>query len=227
MKRIAADFAGEPPVPDERRGRILAAAFAIFMERGYSAASTREIAKRAKVSKRELYTLFGSKQGLIAELVTRRVQEMRRPLELTPAADLAGLEATLAAFGAHFLRQIVLPGSIALSRLAVIEAERTPELARTLVASGRDTLLAALAAFLSDAQSRGLVAAGDPSALAGQFFALLMGDLPMRLLLRVVEPPAEEDIDRHARAVTATWATLHASPRRRIGPSPPRRRSRG
>ena len=46
-------------------GRVLSAAFSAFMERGYSGASTAEIARRAKVSKRELYAaaLPGSGPG--------------------------------------------------------------------------------------------------------------------------------------------------------------------
>ncbi len=213
MTRSTAEAAAERE-PDQRRDRILGAAFALFMERGYSGASTNEIARRAKVSKRELYALFGSKQGLIAELVTRRSREMRRPLDLPPARDRAGIEATLAAFGTHFLRQLVLPSSIALHRLAAIEAERAPELARTLNDAGRETLRTALAAFVGDAQSAGLVGEGDAGMMAGQFFALLTGDLPMRLLLRVAEPPAESDIAQHARVVTATWLALHGKGRR-------------
>jgi len=37
------------------RARILEAAFAAFMEKGYATTSTLEIATRARVSKRELY----------------------------------------------------------------------------------------------------------------------------------------------------------------------------
>src|SRR5215467_5529744 len=47
------------------RERILEAAFAAFMKRGYAAASMLEIATRARVSKRELYTLVGDKQEML------------------------------------------------------------------------------------------------------------------------------------------------------------------
>ena len=43
------------------RRRILEAAFAAFTKSGYAAASTLEIATRARVSKRELYALVGNK----------------------------------------------------------------------------------------------------------------------------------------------------------------------
>ncbi|HKV14836.1 MAG TPA: helix-turn-helix domain-containing protein, partial [Reyranella sp.] len=63
------------------------AAFAVLMERGYARASTLEIATRAKVSKRELYTLFGDKRGVLVEMVARRAARMHQALSLPPAAD--------------------------------------------------------------------------------------------------------------------------------------------
>ncbi|MGZ3349744.1 MAG: TetR family transcriptional regulator, partial [Xanthobacteraceae bacterium] len=52
-----ADEADETPA----RQRILDAAFSAFMEHGFAETSTLEIATRARVSKRELYALVGSK----------------------------------------------------------------------------------------------------------------------------------------------------------------------
>ncbi len=196
---------------DERRERILRAAFATFLERGYSGASTLEIARRAKVSKRELYALFRSKQGLIAELVTRRSQEMRRPLNLTPARDRAGLAATLIAFGAGFLEQLALPSTIAINRLAIAEAERAPELARTLNEAGREAIRDAMVAFIREAQTAKLVAAGDADAMAGRLFALLIGDLPMQLLLGLATPPAPQAIAEHAKATIELWLMLYGT----------------
>jgi AcrR family transcriptional regulator len=50
------------------RERVLGAAFSAFQEFGYAGASTIEIATRAKVSKRELYRLFGNKRAIGAAL---------------------------------------------------------------------------------------------------------------------------------------------------------------
>src|ERR1700736_301747 len=47
------------------RGRIVEAPFAAFTRRGFAETSTLEIATRARVSKRELYALFGSKQEML------------------------------------------------------------------------------------------------------------------------------------------------------------------
>jgi hypothetical protein len=38
-----------------------------------------------------------------------------------------------------------------------------------------------------------------------------MGDLPLRLVLRVTDPPTPEEIDRRARAATAALLRLHGT----------------
>src|SRR5258708_6745996 len=64
------------------RERILEAAFTAFMRFGYGGTSTAQIARLARVSKRDLYANFGSKQAMLASCVTERAERMRRPLEL-------------------------------------------------------------------------------------------------------------------------------------------------
>src|SRR5229473_1621539 len=64
------DAADEPPA----RERILEAAFSAFMESGFAEASTLEIATRARVSKRELYALVGSKQDMLVACIGPRAR---------------------------------------------------------------------------------------------------------------------------------------------------------
>ena len=75
----------DQPAPDDPvRGRILSAAFGAFKEHGYAQASTLEIATRAKVSKRELYALFGSKQQMLVSCISERDGGYTRILKLGP-----------------------------------------------------------------------------------------------------------------------------------------------
>jgi AcrR family transcriptional regulator len=53
------------------RERLLAAALAVFAEKGYRAATTREIAARAGVAELTLFRHFSSKQGLFDVLLER------------------------------------------------------------------------------------------------------------------------------------------------------------
>ena len=64
------------------RQRILDAAFSAFMERGFAETSTLEIATRARVSKRELYALVGSKQEMLAACIGERAKRLRMSADL-------------------------------------------------------------------------------------------------------------------------------------------------
>ena len=69
------------------------------MENGYAGTSMREIATRAKVSKREIYAVCEDKAALLRDAIADRAQPMRLPLELPAPKDRGALAATLAAFG--------------------------------------------------------------------------------------------------------------------------------
>src|SRR4030081_3695299 len=64
------------------RQRILDAAFAAFMEGGYAETSTLEIATRARVSKRELYALVGSKKKMLVACIRKRPKRLQVPADL-------------------------------------------------------------------------------------------------------------------------------------------------
>jgi AcrR family transcriptional regulator len=185
---------------------VLKAAFAVFRKRGFSGASTLEIATRAQVSKRDLYALFGSKHAMLAACIKERTDRMRQPLELAAPESAADVAAFLIEFGTSILRVASHPDVLAVHRLAIAECDRAPEIARTLDRNGRQANHAALADWLAQAQARGLVGAGDPAAMATHFLATLWGGLLIQLLLRVREAPTADEID--ARARTATEATL-------------------
>src|SRR5208337_2997299 len=159
----------DPPI----RERILRAAFDAFMQLGYAGASTLDIARRARVSKRDLYAQFGSKQAMLAACIASRAERMRTPLHLPVPRTRAALTATLVAFGKQLLREISCPEVVATYRLAIVEAERAPEVARTLDELGRAGTQAALSELLAGVQSAGLLGAGRPHEMAGTFLSLL------------------------------------------------------
>jgi AcrR family transcriptional regulator len=188
--------------------RIFGAAFAAFQERGYADTSTLEIATRAKVSKRELYTLFDNKRALLTACIAERAKQMRLPLELPAASDRKTVAATLAAFGAALLRGVCDPSVLAVYRLAIAESERSPEIARVLDRAGRAANQAALTEFLAKAKERGLID-GDPAKMTSYFVGLLWRDLLVRLLLQVTDPPTIEDVDHRAREAAEMLLMLY------------------
>src|SRR6516162_9474165 len=90
-KAVSSTQHAEPGRPEQSvRERVLKAAFGVFRKRGFSGASTLEIATRAKVSKRDLYALFGSKHAMLAACIKEGAGRMRQPLELMASVPANG-----------------------------------------------------------------------------------------------------------------------------------------
>jgi AcrR family transcriptional regulator len=193
------------------RGRILDAAFATFMERGYAAASTLEIATRARVSKRELYALVGNKQAMLVACIQRRAQRLETPADLPTPRDRDSLRHALEAFGTQLLREISDPAVVAMFRLAIAEAIHAPEVAQALASIGGETSRAALRDILAGARAAGLLE-GRPARLAEQFDALLWGDLLVDLLLGLAPRPSLREMTARAGEATAAFLQLHPPP---------------
>lgn len=201
------------PEEDDReeaavRERILDAAFAVFMERGYAASSTLEIATRARVSKRELYALVGNKHAMLVACISERAKRLQVPADLPVPDDRETLARVLTAFGAQILREITDPAVVAVFRLAIAEAGHAPEVGETLDALGRETIRAALRQLMARAQSAGLVE-GRPADLAEQFGTFLWGNVMVGLLLGVAGRPGTREVTARAREATATFLQLH------------------
>jgi AcrR family transcriptional regulator len=194
---------------EPRRRAILEAAFSVLMERGYAGASTLEIARRARVSKRELYSEFGSKSGMLQALIAATAARLRLPLAEVDVTDRRSLQAMLRRFGITALTELTRKPVLAINRLAIAEAGRSAEPGRILEQHGREPTRRALVEVMVKAKAAGLVGRGDPELMAGQFFSLLMGDLMNRLLLGVVEPPGAKEITRRAEAAASALLALH------------------
>ena len=208
----------QPEAADQvpARRRILDAAFAAFMENGFAETSTLEIATRARVSKRELYALVGSKQEMLAACIAERAKRLQMPAELPEPHDREAFSRTLVAFGTQLLREVSDPTVIAVFQLAIAEAVRAPEVARALNSIGVETSKAALREVITRARSVGLLD-GEVAEMADRFYGLLWGNLMTRLLLGVAERPGPREIARRAEAATTALLQLHgrhASPSR-------------
>ena len=190
------------------RGRILDAAFTTFMESGFAAASMLEIATRARVSKRELYALVGSKQEMLVACIRERARRLQVPADLPEPRDRQALARTLETFGTQLLREVSDPTVIAVFRLAIAEAVRAPEVARALNSIGVEASRAALREVMTRARSAGLLG-GDPSEMAEHFAGLLWGNLKVSLLLRVTERPNPREMARRARDATAAFLKVY------------------
>src|ERR1041384_3089967 len=87
----------------EMRQRILGAALQAFAEHGYAGTSTLHIATRAKVSKRDLYAHFASKQAALVDCIKARSEQMQLPAQLSVPRTRKALATTLETFATQVL----------------------------------------------------------------------------------------------------------------------------
>jgi AcrR family transcriptional regulator len=137
---------------------------------------------------------------------------LRLPPDLPAARDRETLARILRIFGTILLPEVCHPSVTAVFRLGIAEATRSPEVAQVLEAEGSQANRAALSNALAQAQEAGLLEAGDPTEMAGEFLALLWRDLVMGLMLRVIKSPDSTEIERRALNATTAFLKLHPKP---------------
>jgi len=205
--------ASDHPAPIDalppRRRAILIAAVGVLMEKGYARASTLEIASRARISKRELYAEFGSKRGILEALIDSASTEMQVPLAPAEIGDRHALASALTAYGVAALSTLSNPYVLAMYRLAIAEAPGNTELGEILDASGREPNRRALVEIMRRGQAAGFIGSGDPGRIAQEYFALLLGDLMVWLLVGVGVRPDPREIRARAERATQAVLTLH------------------
>ncbi|MCG6204703.1 TetR/AcrR family transcriptional regulator [Rhodopseudomonas sp. HC1] len=193
-------------IDDPRRGAILQAAFDVFVEKGFEAATTAEIVRRARTSKRTLYGYFASKQDILIALVRYGSQRMQPSPDLPEPQDRVQFLALLELFGRGFLAEFLHPERTAMYRLAIAEAGRGGgDVARELDIHGRQPVMRAITQFFDQAAARGIIRSDDSGMLIGVFFSVLIGFTQLQTLLGTDPPLTAEAIA--ARAALARRAT--------------------
>ena len=190
----------------ERRREVLEAANQLIVEAGLAGFSMLALAQRLGMSKETLYAWFGSKSGLLAELVQGNAGTMMELLRRAAAAPVtaASVRRGLLDFSSAMLALLSSDRSVAINRGAVHLAE-TSGAAETLRAHGRDAVLKRLVGYLRQAQEAGVLkSAGQTEAEV--LVALALRDWQMdRLLGRMPQPSARRIAARAAEAVDLFW----------------------
>jgi TetR/AcrR family transcriptional regulator, mexJK operon transcriptional repressor len=169
-------------VPDPaKHADILAAAEDLFLALGFRATSMDLVAQRAGVSKMTVYAHFPSKQALFAAIIDDLARQLARAIE-APALKGMAPEAALRLVGRQYLALVVKPSSLALHRLVVAEAARTPGLGPLIYACGPAQVVRTLAEYLARQKSLEIA---DPQLAAEQFLGAVLGHVQLRRLLAV------------------------------------------
>jgi AcrR family transcriptional regulator len=159
---------------DERPGEIVAAALAVFAEKGFAAARLDDIAARAGVSKGALYLYFETKEELFRAVVSDTVApniDTLAGLVEAYEGDFASLARAAFATLANVADQTPLGGVV---KMVIGESRNFPELARVWHDALVARALALMSGAIGRAQARGEVRPGDPRVFAVSLISPLL-----------------------------------------------------
>lgn len=188
----------------ERRGRIHEVAAAMFLERGYDGVSLDEIVKVVGGSKTNVYSHFGSKEGLFTAivedmcgnfLITLQGMEAATP---DPAADLRAI--------AQALLAVLLDAEhVAFQRLIIAESGRFPAVARVWFDMGPQRARAVIARCIAFHQQAGRLRAADPHRMATRFHDMIVTNGLYLALLGAPPGPEETRLAIEEAVETLLW----------------------
>ena len=127
---------GRPKTYDDAFGVVLLdAAEALADEGGPAAVSVRAVAERSGTTTRAVYTVFGSKAGLLAALGTRMFDLLGEGVAALPETDDPAADLVDAAVGVFRHLSVTRP---ALYQIGVQHTEIDPEIVHEFVPAARD-----------------------------------------------------------------------------------------
>lgn len=149
--------------------RIIEAAMAIFSDKGYRTATTREIADRAEVNEVTIFRHFGSKEGLFEQTVQRYSPPPIFAEELTK--DMTGdLAKDLTLLADKYFDAAV--ANAPYIRLSIMELPRNTDLIR-IVSLIPVELCTHVAEYLHEKHDKGEIPKADFELLAQMFYDIL------------------------------------------------------
>jgi TetR/AcrR family transcriptional repressor of mexJK operon len=194
---------GRPPrlEAEQIREQILDVAAPLFLTEGYGATSIEEVARRARMSKRTVYSRFRDKAELFGAVVHRLVERLRPPNAAATEQFFEGgsLETILERLARFILRAALSPSALALHRVILAEATRFPELAAAVNQEGtRREAIHRIANLLEREGSAGGLSPAKAEFAAEQFLHMLVA-APQRRALGLGTPMTPEALDAWAR----------------------------
>ncbi len=175
----------------------------MFLDQGYEAVSLDTLIAKVGGSRRNVYRHFGGKEGLFLAAIASLCEAQAAPLKSLQIPLSGNPAEALLMFGRALLERVLLPRTLALTRLMIAESSRFPELAQTIWRSGHEQAATILAEWMSHQQKAGVLRKGHaPHVLARQFVDLAVADAQLCAQLGI---PAHVNRDVALKAAIETF----------------------
>jgi AcrR family transcriptional regulator len=128
MKQGSAHLSPQDNGKEERVGRIITASLEVFSEFSFQDATTGEIARRARVSKRDIYAHFPDKHALLIATLNKALQSEFSNITETIAEtqNVRSLQKRLEIIGLMLINEVTSVAMSVLTRLAASESINHP-----------------------------------------------------------------------------------------------------
>jgi AcrR family transcriptional regulator len=194
-----------------KRRQIIDGARAVFLSKGFDAASMNDIARAAGVSKGTLYVYFHDKERLFEAIVDQECASQAEGIfDLDP--DDHDVAAALKRLGAAYVRFLCRPEKASPIRTVIAIADRMPDLGRKFYEAGPARGIAKLAAYLAAQVEAGVLVIEDCEIAAAQFMESCHATLFKPILFNFAPAPSPERIQRAVRIAAATFMAAHRAP---------------
>lgn len=187
-------------VAEAKKARIIDAARALFLERGYSRTAVADVAQRANVSSATLYKHFETKDALFAAVLDGLSLRFAQALDVAPPVEGGGLRLWLETFGAAYADLLSDPEVVGMARAVIAEAPSFQPIAQRFLQAMKGPVFHRLETTLRQAVAQGELAAHAVPDSMGQFLGYIERSV---LLPQLLDPGhrAEPANNRHVAAV--------------------------
>jgi AcrR family transcriptional regulator len=191
-----------------KRRQILDGARAVFLSRGFDAASMGEIAKAAGVSKGTLYVYFENKEELFEAIVHEQCEVQAEGLfDLDP--DDNDVEGVLTRLGIAFIGFLCQPEKASPLRTVIAIADRMPEIGKKFYETGPACGIAMLAAYIKRQVDAGVLVVDDCEVAAAQFLDMCQSTLFKPVLFNFAPPPSPERTEHVVKIAVRTFLAAY------------------
>jgi AcrR family transcriptional regulator len=191
-----------------KRRQIIEGARAVFLAKGFDAASMNDIARAAGVSKGTLYVYFKHKEELFEAIVEQECDAQAEGIfDLDPGAH--DVEAVLKRLGAAYVKFLCRPEKASAIRTVIAIADRMPEVGRKFYESGPARGMTHLADYLRAQIDAGVLAIDDVEVAAVQLMESFQANLFKPMVFNFAPAPTPDQIERVVRIAVKTFLAAY------------------
>ncbi len=196
-------------IDNAKRTQILEGARAVFMDRGYDAASMGEIARMAGVSKGTLYVYFADKSDLFSAIIEQQCARQGTSGLFFELDD--DVEAVLNKIGQAYVELLCRPNGGSTIRTVMAIAERMPEVGRRYYKNVTGAWSETISAFLKRQVDNGALAIDDCDLAASQFLLACQATLFTPFIFQISSAPSTPQIRTVVESATRMFLAAYGN----------------